>query len=441
MRITVVGCGYLGTTSAAAMAELGHDVLGMELDPQRRALLSAGRVPFFEPGLEDLLARHVATGRLRFTASYAEVAAFGELHLLCVGTPQQTGGLGADLAQVDDAIEGLAPHLDRATLVVGKSTVPVGTAERLGQRLAALAPAGAEAMLAWNPEFLREGLAVHDTLHPDRIVLGVDDPRAEKLLRDFYAPMVDAGSPVVVTDFATAELVKVAANAFLATKVSFINALAEVCEASGADVVDLADALGYDARIGRRFLDAGIGFGGGCLPKDIRAFAHRAGELGVHDAMTFLRHVDDVNLRQRDRVVQIAQAMVGVAADGSLAGTRIAVWGAAFKPGSDDVRDSPALTVAGQLHLRGARVRVYDPQATETARALFPTLGYADSAVEACRDADLVLHLTEWPEFGDLTPTDLDGVVRRRRLFDGRNALDLDAWRSAGWTVRAVGRR
>jgi UDPglucose 6-dehydrogenase len=306
----------------------------------------------------------------------------------------------------------------------------------MSARLAELAPAGSEAMLAWNPEFLREGFAVEDTVHPDRIENGVQDPRAQKQLRDFYAPMVDGGAPLVATDYATAELVKVAANAFLATKISFINAMAEVCEATGADVVDLADSIGHDTRIGRRFLNAGIGFGGGCLPKDIRAFVHRAGELGVEDAMTFLRHVDDVNQRQRERVVHVAQAMAG-----DLAGARIAVWGAAFKPDSDDVRDSPALWASGQLHLRGAQVRVYDPRANDTARAAFPTLTYAESAIEACRDADLVLHLTEWPEFRAIAPADLDGVVSQRRIFDGRNVLDLDLWRSAGWTVRGLGRR
>jgi UDPglucose 6-dehydrogenase len=437
MRITVIGCGYLGATHAAAMAELGHEVLGMEIDPAKRRALGEGRVPMYEPGLADLLARHVASGRLRFTDSYEEVAAFGDLHFLCVGTPQKRESLAADVSQVETAVEGLAPHLTGPCVLVGKSTVPVGTAERLSSRLTALAPAGDGALLAWNPEFLREGFAVEDSLHPDRIVLGLEDGRAEKVLRDFYAPMVDAGTPVVVTDFATAELVKVAANAFLATKISFINALAEVCEVTGADVVDLADAIGYDARIGRRFLQAGIGFGGGCLPKDIRAFVHRAGELGVEDAMTFLRHVDDVNQRQRARVAHVAHAMVG----GSVDGARIGVWGASFKPDSDDVRDSPALWIAGQLHLGGARVQVYDPRANASARVVFPTLTYAGSAVEACRDADLVLHLTEWPEFREITPSDLDGVVRHPRLFDGRNVLDLDAWRSAGWTARAVGRR
>jgi UDPglucose 6-dehydrogenase len=437
MRITVIGCSYLGATHAAAMADLGHDVLGMEIDQAKREALARGEVPFYEPRLGEVLASSVRSGRLRFTDSYAEVASFGELHFVCVGTPQQPESLAADVSQVESAIAGLAPHLDRPALVVGKSTVPVGTAARMAARLAELAPAGDEALLAWNPEFLREGYAVEDTVHPDRIVIGVLDGRAEKQLRDFYAPMLDSGTPIVVTDYATAELVKVAANAFLATKISFINAMAEVCEATGADVVDLADAIGYDARIGRRFLDAGIGFGGGCLPKDIRAFVHRAGELGVEDAMTFLRHVDDVNQRQRERVVHTATRMVG----GNLASATIAVWGAAFKPDSDDVRDSPALWIAGQLHLEGAQVSVYDPRAVDTARARFPTLSYADSAVAACRGADLVLHLTEWPEFREITPTELEGVVARPQLFDGRNVLDLDAWRSAGWTARGLGRR
>jgi UDPglucose 6-dehydrogenase len=437
MRITVIGCGYLGATHAAAMADLGHEVLGMELDGDKRAALSRGEPPMYEPGLDDLLATSVASGRLRFTDSYAEVAAFGELHFVCVGTPQQAESLAADVSQVVGAITGLAPHLERPTLVVGKSTVPVGTTERMAARLVELAPAGTDALLAWNPEFLREGHAVEDTVRPDRIVIGVQDGRAEKQLRDFYAPLTDAGTPMVVTDYATAELVKVAANAFLATKISFINAMAEVCEATGADVVDLADAIGHDARIGRRFLNAGIGFGGGCLPKDIRAFVHRAGELGVEDAMSFLRHIDDINQRQRERVVDIATAMVG----GRLPGARIAVWGAAFKPDSDDDRDSPALWVAGQLQLKGARVRVFDPRAKDTASARFPTLSYADSAIEACREADLVLHLTEWPEFQQISPTDLEGVVARPAIFDGRNALDLDTWRSAGWTARALGRR
>ena len=433
----MIGCGYLGATHAACMADLGYEVLGVEIDPAKRELLTQGRVPFYEPHLEELLARHVESGQLRFTDSFEEAGAFGDIHFLCVGTPQRAESLGADVSYVDAAVESLAPHLTRPTLVVGKSTVPVGTAGRLATRLAELAPAGGDAELAWNPEFLREGFAVKDTLEPDRLVFGVDSERAEKTLRDFYATPIASGTPVVVTDYATAELVKVSANAFLATKISFINAVAEVCEAAGGDVVDLADAIGYDARIGRKFLNAGIGFGGGCLPKDIRAFVHRAGELGVEDAMSFLRQVDDINQRQRQRVVQAATAMVG----GSVSRARIAVWGAAFKPHSDDVRDSPALWIAGQLHLRGAEVAVYDPKANDTARAMFPTLEYADGAVEAARDADLLLHLTEWPEFREVDIEAVGNAVRRQQILDGRNVLDLPAWRSAGWVARGLGRR
>ncbi len=431
VKVTVIGCGYLGATHAASMAELGYDVLGVEIDPAKRESLAAGKVPFYEPELEELLAEHVTSGKLRFTDSFAEAGAFGDLHFVCVGTPQRSDGLGADVSYVDSAVESLAPYLSETALVVGKSTVPVGTAERLARMLTN----GAE--LAWNPEFLREGFAVKDTLEPDRLVLGVASERAEQVLREFYAPIIAAGTPVVVTDFATAELVKVSANAFLATKISFINAVAEVCEAAGGDVVDLADAIGHDDRIGRKFLNAGVGFGGGCLPKDIRAFLSRAGELGVEDTMSFLRQVDDINLRQRSRVVQIATAML----DGSVSRTRIAVWGAAFKPHSDDVRDSPALAIAGQLHLRGAQVSVYDPKATETARAMFPTLDYAESALAAARDADLVMHLTEWPEFREVSLPELGEVVRRKQVIDGRNRLDLAAWRAAGWTVRGLGRR
>lgn len=437
MNITVIGCGYLGATHAACMAELGHDVLGVEVDPRKRELLVAGKVPFYEPELEDLLATHVASGRLRFTDSMEEAAAFADLHFVCVGTPQLPSSMGADVSYVEAAVTALAPHLSRPSYVVGKSTVPVGTAARMAAVLADLAPVGAQAELVWNPEFLREGFAVKDTLEPDRLVLGVASERSEQVLRDFYAPILATGTPLIVTDYATAELVKVSANAFLATKISFINAVSEVCEASGADVVDLADAIGHDARIGRRFLNAGIGFGGGCLPKDIRAFVHRAGELGVEDAMTFLRQVDDINQRQRQRVAQIATAMVG----GSVSRSRIGVWGAAFKPDSDDVRDSPALSIAGELHLRGATVTIYDPKANETARALWPTLDYADSALEAARDADLLLHLTEWPEFRSVDLDAVGDVVRRKQVLDGRNLLDLAAWRAAGWTARGLGRR
>jgi UDPglucose 6-dehydrogenase len=440
VRTTTIGCGYLGATHAACMAELGYDVLGVEVDPDKLAMLREGRAPVYEAGLDEMLARHVASGRLRFTDSYEEAGAFGEIHFLCLGTPQRSDGLGADTSQVEYAVRTLAPHLTGSPLVVGKSTVPVGTAARMAALLTELTPSGVEAELAWNPEFLREAHGVDDTLRPDRLVFGVRSEAAEKRLREFYAPVIDLGvngaTPVVVTDYATAELVKVTANSFLATKISFINAVAEVCEVAGADVVALADAIGYDDRIGRKMLGAGVGFGGGCLPKDLRAFQHRAGELGVEDVMSLLGEVDAINAHQRERTVQIAKGMLGR----SLRGARIAVWGAAFKPGTDDVRDSPALAIAGQLHLRGAQVTVFDPKAGRTARAAYPTMSYAEGAVEACRDADLVLHMTEWPEFREVDVDRVTEVVAHRRLLDGRNVLDLQAWRNAGWTARGLGR-
>ncbi|MFE6778350.1 UDP-glucose dehydrogenase family protein [Streptomyces sp. NPDC057702] len=440
-KITVIGTGYLGATHAAAMAELGFDVLGLDIVPEKVELLSSGRVPMYEPGLEDLLRRHVAgidgsTGRLRFTTSYEEVADFGDVHFVCVNTPQKQGEYACDMRYVDSAFESLAPLLRRPALVVGKSTVPVGSASRLAARLRELAPVGEDAELAWNPEFLREGFAVQDTLHPDRIVAGITSERAEKVLREVYATPLADGTPFVVTDFPTAELVKTAANSFLATKISFINAMAEVCEAADGDVVKLAEAIGYDERIGKKFLRAGIGFGGGCLPKDIRAFMARAGELGADQALTFLREVDSINMRRRGHMVELAREAVG----GSFLGKRVAVLGAAFKPDSDDVRDSPALNVAGQIHLQGAQVTVFDPKAMDNARALFPTLGYAPSALEAVRGAHVVLHLTEWREFRDLDPEELGAVVDDRRVLDGRNALDPDVWRQADWTYRALGR-
>ncbi|MFE9650992.1 UDP-glucose dehydrogenase family protein [Streptomyces sp. NPDC006365] len=442
LKITVIGTGYLGATHAAAMAELGFEVLGLDVVPEKIEMLQRGEVPIYEPGLEELLRRHVAgiegaSGRLRFTMDWAEVAEFGDVHFVCVNTPQKHGEYACDMSYVDAAFTSLAPHLKGPALVVGKSTVPVGSADRLARTLAELAPAGEDAELAWNPEFLREGLAVKDTLHPDRIVAGVRSERAEKLLREVYATPLAEGTPFVVTDFPTAELVKTSANSFLATKISFINAMAEVCEASDGDVAKLAEAIGYDDRIGKKFLRAGIGFGGGCLPKDIRAFMARAGELGADQALTFLREIDSINMRQRGQMVELTRQALG---GGSFLGKRVAVLGATFKPDSDDVRDSPALNVAGQIHLQGGQVTVYDPKGMGNARRLFPTLGYADSAVEAVRGADVVLHLTEWREFRELDPAVLGGAVSRRVLLDGRNALDPAVWRAAGWTYRAMGR-
>ena len=439
MRCTVFGTGYLGATHAVGMAELGHEVVGVDIDPGKVAKLAAGDVPFYEPGLRKLLCDNLSAGRLRFSTDYDVAADFADVHFLGVGTPQKKGEYTADLRYVHTVIDTLVPRMRRSAIVVGKSTVPVGTAAELATRASALAPVGVDVEVAWNPEFLREGYAVHDTLHPDRIVLGVqeDSVRAETSVRELYAPLLDAGVPFLVTDLQTAELVKVSANAFLATKISFINAISEVCEAADADVTVLAEALGYDPRIGRRFLNAGLGFGGGCLPKDIRAFMARAGELGASHALTFLREVDSINMRRRTLMVELATKACG----GSLLGANVAVLGAAFKPESDDVRDSPALNVAGMLQLNGATVNVYDPKAMENSQRVFPTLNYSTSVVEACDRADAVLVLTEWREFVDLDPDALASTVRAKVVVDGRNCLDMARWARAGWRVYSLGRR
>ncbi len=425
------------------MAELGHDVVGVDVDEAKVALLSEGKAPFFEPGLPELLQKVMPTGRLRFTTDMSAVAD-AQVHFVCVGTPQRKGEYAADLKYVDAAVDALAPYLrgsdEAPALVVGKSTVPVGTAARLAERVAELAPEGTRTILAWNPEFLREGFAVKDTLTPDRFVYGLpageDGATAKALLDECYATPLSTGTPLVTTDYPTAELVKVAANSFLATKISFINAMAEVCEKVDADVVALADAIGHDARIGRRFLNAGLGFGGGCLPKDIRAFMARAGELGADQALTFLREVDDINMRRRHRMVDLTREVC----EGSLLGRRVAVLGAAFKPNSDDIRDSPALNVAAQLKLQGAHVTVYDPEAMDNARKVWPDLRFGADVAETIEGADAVLVLTEWDEFVDLDPETVGKAVRNRRMLDGRNALDPAAWRAAGWTYRALGR-
>ncbi|GGM87480.1 UDP-glucose 6-dehydrogenase [Thermopolyspora flexuosa] len=435
-RLTVLGTGYLGATHAACMADLGFEVLGLDVDAAKIARLRAGDLPIYEPGLDELLKRNLEAGRLRFTTSYEEAAEFGDVHFICVGTPQKPGEYAADTSYLDAVVESLAPHLTRECLVVGKSTVPVGTAARLAEKLVRLAPAGEQVELAWNPEFLREGYAVRDTLHPDRIVIGVASEKAEKILREVYAPMLTAGVPLIVTDYPTAELVKTAANAFLATKISFINAMAEVCEAAHADVKQLSLALSYDERIGGKFLNPGLGFGGGCLPKDIRAFMARAGELGADQALSFLREVDAINMRRRARMVDLARELAG----GSFHGCNVAVLGAAFKPNSDDIRDSPALDVAVNIRNQGGRVRVYDPVALDNARRAHPELEYGESAFDVARAAHVVLLLTEWQEFVELDPEELGRVVAERNMVDGRNALDAEAWRAAGWHYRALGR-
>ncbi|HJT95793.1 MAG TPA: UDP-glucose/GDP-mannose dehydrogenase family protein [Mycobacterium sp.] len=433
MRISVIGTGYLGAVHAACMASLGHEVVGYDTDSAKVEALSRGVSPFFEPEFENHLASVLATGQLRFTNSAEEAVRGAKLHFICVGTPQQLGSDAADLTFVDAAVQTVTDLADCDGLIVGKSTVPVGTAQRLADRLGGN---GSRLEVAWNPEFLREGKAVRDTLHPDRLVFGVTSEYAEKSLLEVYGKLVDDGTPYITTDLATAEMVKVAANSFLATKISFINAMAEVCEVANADVVTLSQALGYDDRIGRRFLNAGLGFGGGCLPKDIRAFSARAGELGASDALTFLREIDKINMRRRDKVVAVAGAMLG----GDFLSKNVAVLGAAFKPNSDDVRDSPALNVAAAMHLKGAAVRVHDPRAIPSARKRFPTLTYCPIVEDACRNTDLIVLATEWDEYRNIDPRAYLSIVRVPRLLDARNAVDHNFWTEAGWQVYALGR-
>jgi len=432
LKISVIGTGYLGATHAACISSLGFDVIGIDTDPSKVALLQQGKVPFFEPDLEELLAKEIASGRLTFSTSFDAIKD-ADVHFICVGTPQVKDGLAADMTYVNGALEAIAPVIKAGSLVVGKSTVPVGTAARLRARLLELNP-GAD--LAWNPEFLREGFAVDDTLNPNRLVVGVTNDRAEEILKEVYAKNLENGTPWVRADLPTSELVKVAANSFLATKISFINAMAEICEAAGGDVTVLAKAIGYDPRIGSRFLQAGIGFGGGCLPKDIRAFMARAEELGAKQALEFLREVDSINLRARQRVIDLVRKDLSE----DLVGKKVAVLGAAFKPDSDDVRDSPALDIAVQIHAAGASVVVHDPKAAGPASKRFPALTFTEDIEECLRDAEIVLHLTEWKMYRELDPRVIKTLVKRAILIDGRNALDRSAWQAAGWHVRALGR-
>ena len=432
LKLSVIGTGYLGATHAACMASLGFEVIGFDTEVSKIELLSKGKVPFYEPDLEELLAEQIKAGRLRFTKDIAELADV-DVHFICVGTPQVKGGNAADLTYVNSALESIAKIVKPGGLVVGKSTVPVGTATRLRNRLIELNP---NADLAWNPEFLREGFAVEDTLRPNRLVVGVTNDNSEKILKEVYAINLKENTPWVRADLPTAELVKVAANSFLATKISFINAMAEICEAAGGDVTILAKAIGYDPRIGSRFLQAGIGFGGGCLPKDIRAFMARAEELGAKQAVEFLKEVDAINLRARQRIIELVRRDLSE----DLVGKKVAILGAAFKPDSDDVRDSPALDIAAQIQAAGAIVTVHDPKAIANAQKRFPALKFAEDINNTLKDAEIVLHLTEWKIYREINPAQVKSLVKTAIMIDGRNALDRDAWRAAGWKFRALGR-
>ena len=432
LKISVIGTGYLGATHAACMSSLGFEVIGIDIDAAKIASLSSGTIPFYEPGLQELLQSELKTGRLSFSTDFNAIKDC-DVHFICVGTPQVKDGLAADLTYVFDSLAAIAPVIKDGSLVVGKSTVPVGTAAKMRELLLKINP---NTDLAWNPEFLREGFAVEDTLNPTRLVVGVTNSRAEEVLREVYAKNLAAQTPWVSADLPTSELVKVSANAFLATKISFINAMAEICEAAGGDVTVLAKAIGYDPRIGHRFLQAGIGFGGGCLPKDIRAFMARSEELGTQQALEFLREIDSINLRARTRMIDLVRKDLGE----DLRGKKIAVLGAAFKPDSDDVRDSPALDIAVQIQAAGATVTVHDPKAIANARTRFPALGFSESIEECVAGTDLVLHLTEWKVYREIDPSVLIKLVANPKIIDGRNALDRDKWRAAGWSFRALGR-
>ena len=432
LKLSVIGTGYLGATHAACMASLGFKVIGFDIEASKIDLLSKGKVPFYEPELEELLSEQIKSGRLTFTNNIADLAE-ADVHFICVGTPQVKNGNAADLTYVNSALESIAKFVKPGGLVVGKSTVPVGTATKLRNRLLELNP---KADLAWNPEFLREGFAVEDTLRPNRLVVGVVNDSAEQILKEVYANNLKEKTPWVRADLPTSELVKVAANSFLATKISFINAMAEICEAAGGDVTVLAKAIGYDPRIGSRFLQAGIGFGGGCLPKDIRAFMARAEELGASQAVEFLKEIDAINLRARQRIIELVRKDL---AD-DLRGKKVAILGAAFKPDSDDVRDSPALDIAAQIQAAGAVVTVHDPKAIANAQKRFPALNFADDVNATLKDAEIVLHLTEWKIYREIDPVKVKSIVKNPIIIDGRNALDRDLWQSAGWKFRALGR-
>lgn len=432
LKLSVIGTGYLGATHAACMASLGFEVIGFDTEASKIALLSKGKVPFYEPELEELLSDQIKSGRLTFTNNVADLAN-ADVHFICVGTPQIKNGNAADLTYVSSALESIAKYVKPGGLVVGKSTVPVGTATKLRNRLLELNP---KADLAWNPEFLREGFAVEDTLRPNRLVVGVVKDSAEEILKEVYATNLKDKTPWVRADLPTAELVKVAANSFLATKISFINAMAEICEAAGGDVTVLAKAIGYDPRIGSRFLQAGIGFGGGCLPKDIRAFMARAEELGASQAVEFLKEIDAINLRARQRIIELVRKDLS----DDLQSKKVAILGAAFKPDSDDVRDSPALDIAAQIQAAGATVTVHDPKAIANAQKRFPALNFADDVNTTLKDAEIVLHLTEWKIYREIDPTKVKSIVKNPIVIDGRNALDRELWQSAGWKFRALGR-
>jgi UDPglucose 6-dehydrogenase len=433
MRMSVIGCGHLGATHAACMASLGHEVVGVDIDEDKVSLLNSGKGWFHEPDLDLMLAECIEAGRLRFTTDFAAAAEFAAVHFLGVATPGHPDG-SYDMSQLRAAVSSLVPRLRGDALIIGKSTVSPGTAAGLQLMIDDMPrPGPGRVEVAWNPEFLREGRAVRDTLRPDRIVVGAGSVAAADTIREIYRPQTDAGIPLLVTDLPTAELAKGAANAFLAVKISFINAMADICAATGGDISALADSLGLDPRIGKAFLRAGIGYSGACLPKDVRGLGAFAREIGAQNAATLLGAVDAVNSARIGQVVSlVTDAVTGIA------GSRVAVWGASFKAGTDDVRDAAPLLVAEQLRERGAAVTVYDPMGGGNALVAYPELAYADSAIAAAAAADVLVVTAAWPEFAQADPAEVAQAVGRKAVVDACQGIDVTTWRAAGWRVRSL---
>ena len=429
MKLSVIGTGYVGLVTSACLADVGHDVIGADRDADRIQMLRQGRSPIFEPGLEEVLARGAASKRLRFTTDTVEAVRGSEVVFITVGTPSLESG-NADVTAVAAVAETIAASLTDYRLIVEKSTVPVRTGERIRDQIHLLTRGTVPFDVACNPEFTREGAAVQDFMHPDRIVIGVESERAERLMRDVYRPF---DCPILVTNLATAELIKHASNAFLAMKISYINAVANVCERVGADVGLVAQGMGQDARIGRAFLNAGVGYGGSCFPKDVAAFVQIASAAGYEFGL--LKEVARINEGQRDVLLRHLTEALWV-----LANRTVAVLGLAYKPDTDDMRDAPSVPIIERLCRDGAAVRVYDPVAEQNARRVLPEVIYCADPYDAARGADAVVLLTEWPEFGRLDLTRLRDVMRRPVLIDGRNVWDPEAARAAGFHYAGMGR-
>jgi UDPglucose 6-dehydrogenase len=432
-KVGILGLGHVGLPTAVGFAELGYQVIGTDSDARKVETIAQGKSPFYEPGLEPLLQKNLKAGRLRVTTDVGEAVRASDILFVCVGTPQRPDG-SADLSQVEAVIRTVAENLNGYKLIVEKSTVPVQTAQWIKRTLIRYAGSNATFDVASNPEFLREGTAIHDFFHPDRIVIGVESDRAKEWLLELYRPL---NAPVVVTDLNTAEIIKHAANSFLALKISFINMVADLCEATGADVVKVAEGIGLDPRIGKHFLQAGLGFGGYCLPKDLKAFIRIAEEHRVD--FSLLKEVERINEARMERFVRKVRQVLWVLKDKTLA-----IWGLAFKPNTDDIREAPSLKLIARLLEEGANLRLYDPAAMDNVRRLFPEepprLTYCPNPSEAARGAHAILLVTEWEEFRQVDWHEIRQVVALPIVVDGRNFLDPVTLQQAGFEWHGMGR-